>query len=104
MRWDQTKKNNLTSKLLSKENTNYSKHGKGASFLIKIKTIFTSLVNRYFIKRQRGSVEGFPDWREFRLLVTSKGHGTTPVLANNNIGSCFIEFKITYCRTHIIFS
>ena len=100
----QTKKNNLTSKLLSKENTNYSKHGKEGSFLIKIKTIFISLVNRYFIKRQRGSVEGFPDWREFRLLVTPEGHGTTPVLANNNIGSCFVESEITYRRTHSIFS
>ncbi len=46
------KNNSLISKLLSKENTNYSKHGKGVSFLVKIKTILISLVNRYFFNRQ----------------------------------------------------
>ena len=66
---------------------------KEVSFLIKIKTIFHSLVNRYLTNRQRGSVERLPNWREFRLLVTPKGHGTNPVLANNNIGLVSLNLK-----------
>jgi hypothetical protein len=86
-------KNSLRFKLLSKENTNYSKHGKDVSFLIKIKTIFLSLFSRYLTNRQRGSVERLPDWREFRLLVAPKGHGTTPVLTNNNMGLVSLNLK-----------
>jgi hypothetical protein len=86
-------KNSLRFKLLSKENTNYSKHGKDVSFLIKIKTIFLSLFSRYLANRQRGSVERLPDWREFRLLVAPKGHGTTPVLTNNNMGLVSLNLK-----------
>jgi hypothetical protein len=100
---ESNKENSLTSKLLLKENTNYSKHGKEVSFLIKIKTIFISLVNRYFIKRQRGSTEGIPDWREFRLLITPEGHGTTPVLANNNIGSVSLNLKSRTVEHRIFF-
>ena len=35
----------------------------------------------------------FPNWRESRMLVTPKGHGTTPVLASNNIGSVSLNLK-----------
>ena len=87
------KKDGLFSRLSSKENENYPKHGKGASFLIKIKTIFTSLISRYFIDKERGSVERSPNWRESRILVTPKGHGATPVLANNNISSVSLNLK-----------
>ena len=79
--------------MLSNENANYSEHGKEVSFLTKIKTIFRSLVNRYLTNRQRGPVERLPDWREFRLLIAPTGHGTTPVLANNNMGLVSLNLK-----------
>ena len=96
------KNNSLISKLLSKENTNYSKHGKGVSFLVKIKTILKSLVNRYFFNRQRGSVERSPDWKEFRMLVTPHGPGTTPVIADNNIGLVSLNLK-SHTVEHTLF-
>lgn len=74
-------------------NANYSKHGKEVSFPIKIKTIFTSLINRYLGNKEGRAADRFPDWRESRILVTPKGHGTTPVLANNNIGSVTLNLK-----------
>jgi hypothetical protein len=77
----------------NKENPNYSKHGKEVSFPIKIKTIYTSLINRYFIDKEAKAAERFPKWRESRMLVTPKGHGTSPVLANNNIGSVSLNLK-----------
>jgi len=77
----------------STKNPNYSKHGKEISFPIKIKTIFTSLINRYLGNKEGGAADRFPDWRESRILVTPKGHGTTPVLANNNIGSVTLNLK-----------
>ena len=77
----------------NRENPNYSKHGKGVSFPIKIKTIFTSLINRYFTDKEAKAAERFPNWRESRMLVTPKGHGTAPVLANNNIGSVSLNLK-----------
>ncbi len=83
----------LRFKLLSKENKNYSKHGKNVSFLIKIKTILLSLVSRYLTNRQRGSVEKLPNWREFRLLVAPTGDGTNPVLTNNNMGLVSLNLK-----------
>ena len=74
-------------------NPNYSKHGKEISFPIKIKTVFTSLINRYLGNKEGRVADRFPDWRESRILVTPKGHGTTPVLANNNIGSVTLNLK-----------
>ncbi len=96
------KKNRLIPKYLSKENTNYSKHGKEVSFLLKIKTIFLSLVNRYLTNKQRGSIDRLPDWTEFRTLVAPTGHGTTPVLANNNIGLVSLNLKSRTVE-HILF-
>ncbi|MDQ3083393.1 MAG: hypothetical protein M3Q77_01095 [Thermoproteota archaeon] len=90
---EEYKKNDWISRLPSKENENYAKHGRGASFLIKIKTIFTSLISRYFVDKERNSDEQFPNWRESRMLVTAKGHGATPVLANNNISSVSLNLK-----------
>ncbi len=90
---EEYKKNDWVSRLPSKENENYAKHGRGASFLIKIKTIFTSLISRYFVDKERNSDEQFPNWRESRMLVTAKGHGATPVLANNNISSVSLNLK-----------
>jgi hypothetical protein len=77
----------------NKENPDYSKHGKDVSFPIKIKTIYKSLINRYFIDKEAKAAERFPNWRESRMLVTPTGHGTTPVLANNNIGSVSLNLK-----------
>ena len=51
------------------------------------------MVNRYLTNRQGGPVERLPDWREFRMLVAPTGHGTTPVLANNNIGLVSLNLK-----------
>ena len=87
------KKNSLASSVSPKENKNYSKHPKGTSFLFKIKTIFTSLINRYFIDEQSDSVEQLPKWGEYRMLVTPKGYGITPVLASNNIGSVSLNLE-----------
>jgi hypothetical protein len=78
---------------LNSVNPNYSKHGKGISFPIKLKTIFTSLIDRYFVIKNGGPGKHFPNWRESRMLVTPKGYGTTPVLANNNIGSVSLDLK-----------
>ena len=62
-------------------------------FLLKLKTIFKSLINRYFIDKEARAAERFPNWRESRMLVTPTGPGTTPVLANNNIGSVSLNLK-----------
>ena len=86
----------------NKENPNYSKHGKEVSFPIKIKTIYTSLINRYFIDKEARAAERFPNWRESRMLVTPKGHGTTPVLANNNIGLVSLNLK-SHTVEHTLF-
>ncbi|HKU83845.1 MAG TPA: hypothetical protein VJP58_07365 [Candidatus Nitrosocosmicus sp.] len=72
-------------------NPNYSKHGKGVSFPIKLKTIIASLIDRYFVTKNVKTGKKFPNWRESRMLVTPKGHGTTPVLANNNMGSVSLD-------------
>ena len=63
------------------------------SFRIKVKTIYKSLINRYFIDKEARAAQRFPNWRESRMLVTPTGHGTTPVLANNNIGSVSLNLK-----------
>jgi hypothetical protein len=78
---------------LNDENPNYSKHGKEASIFIKIKTILTSLINRYFVSKKRGNAKDIPNWRESRMLVRPKGHGTSPVLADNNIGSVSLNLE-----------
>ncbi|TVP40392.1 hypothetical protein [Candidatus Nitrosocosmicus arcticus] len=96
------KKDDLVTRLSSKENENYSKHGEGTTFLIKIKTIFTSLISRYFIDKERGSVERSLNWRESRILITPKGHGATPVLANNNISSVSLNLK-SHTVVHTLF-
>jgi hypothetical protein len=96
------KKNSLVSPISLKDHKNYSKHPKGTSFLFKIKTIFTSLINRYFINRQSGSGGQFPSWGEHRMLVTPKGYGITPVLASNNIGSVSLNLK-TRIVSHTLF-
>ena len=54
---------------------------------------FDCIINRYFIDKKAKAAERFPNWRESRMLVTPKGHGTTPVLANNNIGSVSLNLK-----------
>jgi hypothetical protein len=97
-----TKKNSLDSPISLNNSKNYSKHPKGTSFLFKIKTIFTSLIYRYFINEQRKSVEQLPNWRERRMLVTPKGYGITPVLASNNMGSVSLNLK-TRTVIHTLF-
>ncbi len=87
------KKDSLVSPLFPKENKNYSKHPKRTSFLSKIKTIFTSLISRYIIDKKRESVERLPRWGEYRMLVTPKGYGITPVLASNNLGSMSLDLN-----------
>ncbi|WP_458743502.1 metallophosphoesterase family protein [Candidatus Nitrosocosmicus sp. T] len=96
------KKNSLASSISQKENKNYSKHPKGTSFLFKIRTVFTSLINRYFIDKQSDSIEQLPKWGEYRMLVTPKGYGITPVLASNNIGSVSLNLK-TRTVVHTLF-
>jgi hypothetical protein len=96
------KKNRLASPISQKENKNYSKHPKGTSFVFKIRTVFTSLINRYFIDKQSDPVEQLPKWGEYRMLVTPKGYGITPVLASNNIGSVSLNLK-TRTVVHTLF-
>ena len=95
-------KNSLVPPKSPKENKNYSKHPKGTSSLFKLKTIFTSLINRYFIDGQSDSVEQLAKWGEYRMLVTPKGYGITPVLASNNIGSVSLNLK-TRTVVHTLF-
>jgi hypothetical protein len=101
-RGNPNKKNSLVSPISLKDNKNYSKHPKGTSFLFKIKTIITSLINRYFINRQSESVEHLHNWGEHRMLVTPKGYGITPVLASNNMGSVSLNLK-TRTVIHTLF-
>ncbi|MDN5847374.1 MAG: hypothetical protein L0H53_14000 [Candidatus Nitrosocosmicus sp.] len=61
------------------------------------------MINRYFVEKEGESAEQFPNWRESRMLVTPKGHGTIPVLANNNIGSVSLNLKSRTVE-HAIFS
>jgi hypothetical protein len=60
------------------------------------------LFNRYFIDEQSDSVEQLPKWSEYRMLVTPKGYGITPVLASNNIGSVSLNLK-THTVVHTLF-
>ena len=60
------------------------------------------MINRYFIAKIGGTAERIPNWRESRMLVTPHGPGTTPVLANNNIGLVSLNLK-SHTVEHTLF-
>lgn len=94
---------NFISQILSQKKRNYPIVSQKTSLYAKIKNGSSKLFYGYISKDHVNNITRLPDWSESRLLVKPVGHGSTPVLANNNIGLMTLDIKSQKVRNKLYF-